>query len=1422
MNPPSTSSSSHQFLDRIAAIALRLHKAISLDDILDKAVNEVQQLLQADRAIIYRWRPGSHGKVVAESVGENWETMLGAVIEHPLLCEKDIQNYIHGQVKSIEDVYTANLQTSDLKLLEHFQVRANAIVPIFKQSELSMISSELSDSAHSSGSTKALSSDQVVEDNSTPISHSQIWGWLIVHQCSSTRVWSRLEIAFLQQLSVHLSTAVQKATLQKLSERLINSTVDGIFAIDHRSRYIVWNSAMEKMTGIRRHQAIGKVAFEVLPFMKEIGEDYYLLRALQGETVTTQNRAYTIAETGRKGFFEACYSPLLEESGDIIGGLGVLHDITARKQAALHLQSTTLRLSTLVESLQAGILVEDQARKIALSNQQFCNLFGIHSSPESLIGVDCEQSLTQFQTLFQEPEQFLSRVQEVLTAQHPVLGEEIMLSDGRILERDYIPIVDRDDYQGHLWQYRDISDRKRIEEALRQSEQRFRSAFDSAAVGMGIIGLDGRFLEVNASMSQILGYSESEFLNLSFQHITHPDDLALGLELRQHILLDKIPSFHLEKRYIHKTGKTVWGLLSLGLVRDQDSNPLYFISQVQDITQRKSIEQFLTDSYIEVQAFFAAMQDMIFVFDRQGRYLKVLAGNPDLLVKPAHERLGKTVHDILPENTADLVLDCIDQALASKQTICVEYEIVLEGQTKWSHASVSPIDENTVIWVARDITQRKQAEAELQQAKELAEATTQVKSTFLATMSHEIRTPMNAIIGMTGLLLDTQLDSEQRDYIEIIRNSNQTLLTLINDILDFSKIESGKLDLEEQPFNLSNCIEEALDLVSSQAAEKQLELNYIASSAVPVVITGDITRLRQILVNLLSNAVKFTKSGEVTIFVDARPISAVRAIHPPEGSPSTPVILTSDETTYDILFAVKDTGKGILPNRIHHLFQPFVQADNSITRQYGGTGLGLAISKRLSELLGGTMWVKSGEAIAGHPSSHWINWNEALEQSSGSTFYFTIQAFETAQAKVAQRFIPDSRLAQKRLLIIEDQATTQRSLTHWTTSWGMITHTVATSETGLQHLMHEPTYNIILLGALSDGQSAELIQKIRTLPHYENVPIILLRLLGKSFARSAQEHQPITILNKPIKQTQLHTALVNSVTGQTSLHEASPIPLGQSTALSTLSKQIPLKILVVDDITVNQKILVRILQGLGYRADIANNGREAVKSAQRQSYDLILMDVQMPEMDGLAATRQIRQLCSETHPRIVAVTAHAMPSDREECLQAGMNDYLSKPVFLEELVQVIKRCGGVGQAPTPCQPPAQSTKSPAPVIDAPVIKELHQMMGEDAATLIDQLMQNFLDDAPELLENIKQAVTQQDATQLKTSAHALRSMSLNLGMVNLATTCQSLELMAKMNHLIDLEEALSNVEIAYEQVILALKHSDQPERNIQQVSSAMK
>ncbi|HSD59172.1 MAG TPA: PAS domain S-box protein [Methanotrichaceae archaeon] len=774
----------------------------------------------------------------------------------------------------------------------------------------------------------------------------------------------------------------------------------------------------------------------------------------------------------------------------IVLGLVTISALNIRQRSGTEkeLKESERKYRELEVQLPQTVFELDASGNIVFINRFGCQVFGY--TPD-----DLKAGLSILQVVATENKEKVDRDINLALQGNPQVREyRLQKKDGSTFPAIAysIPIVKEGQTVGLRGIFLDISERKRTELALEESENKFRGLAEKSLVGIYIVQ-DWRFKYVNPRFAEIFGYSVEEMtLKMGLKDVVLPEDWLKFEEGLQKNLAGEVESLYYEIRGLTKKGDSIH-IEVFGSMTAYESRPAV-VGTALDITERKRAEEALRESEETLHVFLNAIPEPALLLNAQ---MMILASNKAMAVslgRSIDELIGKNAFDFIPPHIAEPRRARVDKVILSAEPVC--FEDSRAGRHFINY--VSPIlDESRkvsrVVIFAVDITERKLAEEELKGAMEAAEAAAKAKSEFLANMSHEIRTPMNAVIGMTSLILETDLNQEQKECLETIRISGHALLAIINDILDFSRIDRGKIELECQPFQIQSCIEEALNLISSQASEKGLKLYYEPEGYIPEAVVGDALRVRQVLINLLSNAVKFTERGEIVV-------KALASELPDNG--------------YEIHFLVRDTGIGISQETLGRLFQPFSQADTSTSRKYGGTGLGLAISKRLVELMGGEIWAES-------------------EEGKGSTFHFTIRAN-------AYSGLPEN-------------------------------------------------------------------------------------------AKPAITHQ-----DEPKEAKDL-------------------------------------RILLAEDNPVNRRMAILMLRKLRYKVDPVANGLEVLQALERQKYDLILMDVQMPEMDGLEATREIRRRWPSDDLRIVALTANAIAGDREKCLEAGMDDYLCKPINLEDLKAALER-----------------------------------------------------------------------------------------------------------------------------------------------------
>ena len=1228
------------------------------------------------------------------------------------------------------------------------------------------------------------------------------WGFIGLDDCSKERQWTWSEVSILLTVAGSIGGTIAREMaydrLRNAHQRLlsiIEFLPDATFVVDRDKRVIAWNRAIEKMTGVGKEEVMGKGDHAyALPFYGEslpmlvdlIGvrdpdlESRYQYLERRGDTIYGEVFVPTL-NYGKGAFLWAKASPLIDDQGDLIGSVESIRDITDRKMAEKELHKRDILLAGV--AVAANVLLT--AGDYSLGMRQALEILGLSAEVDRVYifenheidgriltsqrfewsreGVPPQIDNPALQDLsYQEA---CPRWLELLRAGEPVSGlvrefpdqERQILEPQGIVSMLIVPIS----IEGRFWGFIGFDDcskerawtrsevsiltasagsigaaiiRKASEEALRETRDYLESLIDYANAPIIVWDPSFRITRFNHASERLVGRASGEVLGRHLEMLFPGESRDESMAYIQRTLSGE--RWEAVEIPIQRTDGTVRIVLwnSAAIYNKEGTEVVATIAQGQDITERNKAED-------EVRRLTKALDTMpsgIVLSDFDGEVEYINQGFMDLIgISDKSQIPGSRISSFTDENGNKIIDDEIVPILITDGQWRGEMPIKRRDGSIFPAEVITSAVQNGqgkpeyVIASFNDISKRKIMEAELLKAKDAALAAAQAKSEFLANMSHEIRTPMNAIIGMTGLMLGTALTHEQKEYVETVRSCGDSLLEIINDILDFSKIEGGRLEIEMQPFDLAECLKSSMDLVAAEASRKGLDLSYTMGPEVPEVIVGDVTRLRQVLVNLLTNAVKFTDKGEVSVNISSK----------------------KKNGRHEILFAVEDTGIGISEEFLDKLFLSFSQVDASTTRRYGGTGLGLAIARRLVEMMGGRIWAQSTPGL-------------------GSKFYFVIEATGT-DAGSAVCYRPD--LAGRKVLAIGESSQAVSDLAR---SWSMLPHAALYSDgEALQDLERDLERYDALVVDVENEDLKELASRARK---QRGLPLIAListdeELKGLDFSAA---------VGKPVKASALYNAFMSIFCGR---RHASSMP---AVIDSTMGERHPLKILVVEDNLVNQKVAVRMLERMGYRADIASNGLEVLQALERQHYDLVFMDIQMPEMDGLEATRRIREQV-RYQPYIIAMTAHALEGDRERCLQAGMDDYVSKPVKIEELQHALES--------------SLSHIVPEPALDQMVIEGLRRLQMDGEPDIIEELGELFLERAPGRIEAMHQALEDREPEKLSREAHNLKSSSANVGAMKLSALARDLETMGRSGDLTRAPGLISQAEAELGRVRLALE-----------------
>jgi len=998
-------------------------------------------------------------------------------------------------------------------------------------------------------------------------------------------------------------------------------------------------------------------------------------------------------------------------------------------------------LHNFMDQIPDMLFIKDASGKFLYNNRAHLDLIGMRDQIEALGKSDFDIFS------FERARQYYLEEQRVVQGTLPKLAIQVStpsVKDGGLVWLSETKSPMRDDDGNIIGLYccsQNVTERKVTEDALKESEDRYRKLIESAPIPFMMI-CEHQIVMVNNEAVKSLGARRrDDVINTSVSKIAPDFDTNRFLEQTHFQSKLKFGSQSIELN-IKRFDGTQIQVEVMGSKAEFFGKPAIQLL-FWDITEKRKAEEAVRLSKDRLRLALESANQGLWDWNLATNEMyfdetwSAIMGYRDVSDVP--QLMGTWEKSIFPEDKKQVFRNLNDHLSGLKPYYTAEYRAYRNsGEVIWVQARGRVVEwaqdgaPARIMGTLQDINARKEAERELNEARKAAEAAAKIKSEFLATMSHEIRTPMNAVIGMTSLLLDTDLQTQQREYVNTIRMSGDALLSIINDILDFSKIEEGKLDLEKQPFYLYECIESAIDLVASKAIEKNIELMYNIKGEVPLAIEGDVTRLRQILVNLLSNAVKFTEHGEVEVHVTSQ---------------------TLNEDWHQVQFTVRDTGIGIPKSRQDLLFKSFTQIDASTTRKYGGTGLGLAISKRLAEIMGGTMWVES-------------------EEGKGSLFQFTIRTREILfnVPQICSRNQPD--FLDKRVLLVDDNVNHLQIIADHLRNWGMLVDACVTcKDAELEITQFGKTYDLFLVDRQIPGEDS--LVWLKNLSEKGMLPggAILISTLGD---KSSMDGRPYIYseVSKPLKNSIFYNTLISFFKQEhRNGNQNKPITPGFD---RKFGEQFPLRILLAEDNLTNQKVAVAILAKLGYRVDLAANGLEAMQAVNRQKYDVVLMDVQMPEMDGIEATQFIRSDSAISHQpgRIIALTANALEGDRERLIDSGMDDYVSKPIAVENLKEALRKSyeflfgvQGRSELPVPLEK----------AINLDQFEILIQQMGGRGNGSVEELIEVFMVEAEENMTELSHSVNIKDLQRCSHFAHNLKSTCAYMGAEVLSKTLAKIE-----------------------------------------------
>jgi PAS domain S-box-containing protein len=1158
------------------------------------------------------------------------------------------------------------------------------------------------------------------------------------------------------------------------NREVIANAQEGVVVYDREFRYQVWNRFMEELTGVPAAETLGQHGFDLFPHLREENVDLMIRRTLAGEVVHSLDMPFRVPATGKSGWVSSVFSPHFDANGKITGVIGMIHDITERKRVEAALRESEQRYREFIarsieavwrieldhpipanlpekeivaKILQLGYMAECNdalARQLGFSRAE--EIIGNHLGAW-IQGANEERLATFFSAAegkFQTRTVTLKVVDAVGHAHYLLRTEMPVVQDGMLIRAWGIT--------------RDITELRLAEEALKQSEERFRSLFENATVGIYRTTPAGQILVANPALVKMLGHESLEELvkrNLEGQGF----EPAYPRQLFHERLAREGEVRGLEVVWTKQDGSAIFVRESVRAICGEDNQILYYDGIVEDITERKRAQEKLEESEESFRQLAENIREVFFVATPEPARVTYLSpaydeiwGRPRQAVLDSSAAWTEPIHAEDRERALRIFAQA-QQGVA----IDMEYRIVRpDGSHRWIRNRTFPVCNAVgkfyrIVGIAEDITERKQVEVATHKAMTAAEEANRAKSEFLANMSHELRTPMNAVIGMTELALATDLDPEQRRYLELVQSSADSLLELINHILDFSKIEAGKFELEAAPFILADVMEEAIRPLAIQASRKGLKMACGLDPAIPSSLVGDPVRLKQIVVNLVENAIKFTERGEVIVRVGVE---------------------SKEERDMTLHIAVVDTGVGIPADKIDMVFEAFTQADGSLTRRFEGAGLGLAICSELVRMMGGAIWVDSGPG-------------------RGSAFHATVRlGLDTRAASLPDRE-NDKLLRGVPLLVVDDHAASREILADVLRHRGMVPTLVEGAEAALAAIREAQNsaspFRLALLDAqMPDGDGWALAERARRIPGF-CAPIVMMfpPLDGGHDMTRCRELGIVGNCAKPVRESDLVKAMIKAL--ETSVAGNPPAKIcGSAQELGRA-----LRILLGESNEVSQVLVTHLLEKRGHQVSVVADGLEvfaAIQDASSQDFDLVMMDTEMPSMNGLEATRAIREIERKTGRRlpIIAMTAHPSPDEEEACRAAGIEGYLAKPLRPAALFDIIQRVTTPTNAASPAEIPL------AKIFDKAGF--LSRLEGDEL--LGGEVIELFLQECPKLMEGVRHAVAQRDASLLERAAHKLKGSVGDIAAPQAYDAARTLEMMAREHKIAGADAALMSLEDA--------------------------